>query len=85
MHPTEGAGAEAGEGGATTASAGREGDEEWVQQASWGGAARGGRQVLVGGTGSAGGGACGGRVGSAARKVQTLGEKAAADESYEKR
>ena len=90
VHPTKEAGTEAGEGGAAAASTGMEGDEEWVQQASWGGA-----RVRQPG----GGAKCwwmgrrrcqlwlqaGLAPARAARKVQTLGEKAAADESYEER
>ena len=45
-----GAGAEEGEAAAARAGAHREGiDGKWVQQAGWGGAARGRRQVLVDG------------------------------------
>ena len=49
MHLSEEAGAEAEEEGATADSAGKDGDENWVQQASWGEVARGKGHVLVDG------------------------------------
>ena len=49
VHAMEEAGAGAEEGEAAAAGAGTEKDEEWVQQAGWGGTPRGRRQVLVDG------------------------------------
>ena len=86
MHPTKGAGAGAEKysEGASADSAGTGGDEEWVQQASWSGATRWRGQVMVGGQEGV---PVEARLAPAraTRKVQTLGEKAATDESYEGR